>query len=109
MNGVAQFWHSPGLVWKFATAFTLAIALWSIWDNGVELEQVCQTVQAQNDRNAATIQRSINGLELIAADPNEAVRTHVPGVDYYTARPEELEAALVRQYSELAIYQQQVC
>lgn len=109
MIRITEFWHSPGLVWKMATAVTLIVALWSIWDNGVELAQVCEQVQKQNDRNAATIQRGINGLELIAADPIEAVRTQVPGVDYYSSRPAELEAALVRQYAELAVYQQQVC
>lgn len=97
------------VVWKLATALALVVALYAIWDNGADIEQVCEFNQRQTDRNAATLQRSLDGLRMIRDMPERANKLNVSGFDYYVLRPAELASAIHRTRAELAIYQTEVC
>lgn len=87
-----------------AAALTFAIA-----SNQNDIDKVCTTVQRQLDRNAATLERSLAGQELIRSKPREALRRKVPGATYYIEHPDELRASIDRTKDELATYQVNAC
>lgn len=87
---------------------TLAVA-YAISINRDDINQVCATVQSQLDRNAATVERGLNGLKLIRDNPSEARLRNVPGFDYYIRRPHELKAAIDRAEDELMTYKTNAC
>lgn len=83
--------------------------IYAITLNRLDIDKVCWTVQRQLDRNAASVGRSLEGLQLIERNPLRAVRLNVPGAGYYAERPAELARAIDRSERELATYQVTAC
>lgn len=87
---------------------SVAVAF-AIGSNRKDIDKVCETVQRQLDRNAATVERGLTGLRMIRDDPGAARVANVPGTDYYLERPNELAAAVNRSESELKTYRVNAC
>lgn len=95
------------LWWKACIVVALVAALVGVARNGASIDQVCSTVQAQQNRNYATVYRGLQGLRAIRAGDGKTV----PGWDYYH-RPEhrdELLQAIRRSERELRTYKRNVC
>ena len=92
-------------VWKVCVLFSLLVAFTGIARNGASIDDVCATVQAQQDRNRATVQRSLDGLVAIQSGRGK----NIPGYGYYRERPQELRAAITRTQREIHIYEGNVC
>ncbi len=97
------------LLWKLAIVLSVAVAFFAISRNGDDINQVCSTVQRQVDRNAATVERGLRGLEMIRDHPLSARAQSIPGSAYYVGHPIELAAAIQRSKRELATYQVKAC
>lgn len=95
--------------WKTATALSMVAALLAIAMNNNDIDRVCSTVQRQLDRNAATVERGLDGLLLIQDDPLAAKARNVPASAYYAEHPQELAAAITRSRDELRIYHVNAC
>jgi hypothetical protein len=97
------------LLWRTATAIALVCSLLAIQLNSNEVERVCQTVQAQLDRNEATLRHSLQNLILIRDRPEEARAQNVQGATYYSGNPVELISAINHFKAELATYSGDAC
>lgn len=92
-------------LWKLAVLLALVVALFSIYRNRGDINQVCAVTQRQMDRNEATLTRALEGLR----DIEDGEPTNAPGEDYYRQHPDELDAAINRTITELRTYQGEAC